>query len=101
MRRALAEYMISGSLVTNLNFHRWLMDNPRWLAGDYDTGFINQEYHPGTAAAGGDVEQLAALMAAAFAASRSNNHRAPAPASGAPQRQSAWKTAGRIDWLRR
>jgi acetyl-CoA carboxylase, biotin carboxylase subunit len=100
MRRALSEYMISGSLVTNLNFHRWLMDNPRWIAGEYDTRFINEEYRPGSAATGGDAEQLAGLLAAAFAASR-GNHRASTTGPAAAQRQSAWKTAGRIDSMRR
>jgi acetyl/propionyl-CoA carboxylase alpha subunit len=102
MRRALSEYMVAGTLVTNLNFHRWLMDNPRWAAGEYDTRFINEEYHPGAAATGADAEQLAGLLAAAFAASRSNHRQtAVAAAPGAGYRQSAWKTVGRIDSLRR
>jgi hypothetical protein len=76
------------------------MDNPRWIAGDYDTRFINQEYHPGAAAPGGDNERLAGLLAAAFAASRSNHRGTAAPARG-EIRQSVWKTVGRIDSLRR
>ena len=100
MRRALSEYMVSGSLTTNLNFHRWLMDNPRWVAGEYDTRFITDEYRPGAAAAGADAEQIAGLLAAAFAASRSN-HRPAAAAPAGAHRQSAWKTVGRIDSLRR
>ncbi len=102
MRRALSEYMVSGTLTTNLNFHRWLMDNPRWIAGEYDTRFINQEYHPETMAAGADFEQLAGLLAAAFAASRGNHRPPQTPAANSGiQRQSVWKTLGRIDSLRR
>jgi acetyl/propionyl-CoA carboxylase alpha subunit len=100
MRRALSEYMVSGSLTTNLNFHRWLMDNPRWVAGEYDTRFITDEYRPGAAAAGADAEQIAGLLAAAFVASLSN-HRPAAAAPAGAHRQSAWKTVGRIDSLRR
>jgi acetyl-CoA carboxylase biotin carboxylase subunit len=99
MRRALGEYMISGSLVTNLNFHRWLMDNPRFIAGDYDTRFINQEYHPQAAPAGADAEVVAGLLAAAFALSRNNHRQTAAPRS--ESRLSAWKTVGRMESLRR
>jgi acetyl/propionyl-CoA carboxylase alpha subunit len=91
---------VSGSLTTNLNFHRWLMDNPRWAAGEYDTRFITDEYRPGAAAAGADAEQIAGLLAAAFVASLSN-HRPAAAAPAGAHRQSAWKTVGRIDSLRR
>jgi acetyl-CoA carboxylase biotin carboxylase subunit len=100
MRRALSEYMVSGTLITNLNFHRWLMDNPRWIAGEYDTRFINEEYHPGGASPGGDAERVAALLAAAVASSR-GNHRPLASASRTENRQSVWKTVGRADLLRR
>jgi acetyl/propionyl-CoA carboxylase alpha subunit len=99
MRRALSEYLVSGTLTTNLSFHRWLMDHPRWIRGEYDTRFINEEYRP-TAAAGEDPALLAGMLAAAFAASR-GNHRPPAAASGREHRLSAWKTVGRIDSLRR
>jgi acetyl-CoA carboxylase biotin carboxylase subunit len=100
MRRALGEYMISGSLITNLNFHRWLMDHPRWNAGEYDTRFINQEYHPQAAPSGADAEVVAGLLAAAFALSR-NNHRPSAAAPRGENRLSAWKTVGRMETLRR
>jgi acetyl-CoA carboxylase biotin carboxylase subunit len=100
MRRALGEYMISGSLITNLNFHRWLMDNPRWNAGEYDTRFIGQEYHPAAASAQADAEVVAGLLAAAFAVSR-NNHRQTSAAARSENRLSAWKTVGRMESLRR
>jgi acetyl/propionyl-CoA carboxylase alpha subunit len=100
MRRALSEYLVSGTLTTNLSFHRWLMDNARFVRGEYDTHFFNEEYQPAAESAGDDLPQLAAILAAAFAAAR-NNHR---PAAAAPANQSggsAWKTAGRLDSLRR
>ena len=48
MRRALSECTIAGELTTNLAFHRWVVEQPRFLAGDFDTNFIAQEYHPPT-----------------------------------------------------
>ena len=41
--------MIAGELTTNLDFHRWMMNHPRFLGGDFDTNFIAQEYHPESA----------------------------------------------------
>jgi pyruvate carboxylase subunit A len=42
MRRALYEYVILG-IKNNLAFHRALMDNPRFVKGELDTGFIERE----------------------------------------------------------
>jgi acetyl-CoA carboxylase biotin carboxylase subunit len=41
MRRALAEYKIMG-LKTNLPFHQKLLDSTRFLAGRYDTQFVEE-----------------------------------------------------------
>ena len=101
MRRALAEFQIAGELTTNLDFHRWIMTHPRFLAGDFDTNFIAQEWHPEAAAAVEDPERLAAIVLAAHAAQTRQHHANGQPAS-APQgpRVSAWKTRGRLDNLR-
>jgi acetyl-CoA carboxylase biotin carboxylase subunit len=45
MRRALAEYQIVG-LPTTLPFARWLMEHPRFLAGDLSTDFVAEEWEP-------------------------------------------------------
>ncbi|PKN64022.1 MAG: acetyl-CoA carboxylase biotin carboxylase subunit [Deltaproteobacteria bacterium HGW-Deltaproteobacteria-15] len=42
MRRALYEYVILG-IKNNLAFHRALMENPRFVKGELDTGFIERE----------------------------------------------------------
>jgi len=42
MRRALYEYVIAG-LKTNIPFHLAVMENPRYLQGELDTGFIDRE----------------------------------------------------------
>ena len=105
MRRALAECTIAGELTTNLAFHRWIVEQPRFLAGDFDTNFINEEYRPETRAHGEDPVRLAALLAAAVTAQRSQNHTAAAPGTTAVAANagsaSAWKTLGRLDMLRR
>jgi acetyl-CoA carboxylase, biotin carboxylase subunit len=40
MRRALDEFIVEG-VKTTIPFHRQLMDDPRFQAGDFDTGFLN------------------------------------------------------------
>jgi len=41
MRRAVGEYHVGG-IRTNLPFHRQVMRHPRFIAGEYDTGFIER-----------------------------------------------------------
>ncbi len=95
MRRALEEYSIHG-LVTNLAFHRWVLQHPRFLAGDFDTNFIPQEFHA-FKAAGETARREAALAVAALAARERELDRALRLSRSAPARQqrSAWKEAGR------
>ncbi len=104
MRRALGEFVISGELRTNLEFHRWIVNHPRFLAGDFDTHFIEQEYHPAAAGTGGDGARLAAMLLAAVAAQRSPNGavngQVPSSAN-ANSPVSAWRTQGRLEALRR
>jgi acetyl-CoA carboxylase biotin carboxylase subunit len=64
MRRALAEYHVGG-IRTNLAFHRQVMRQPAFLAGEYDTGFI--ERHKSELAPAEPDEATAALAAAAAA----------------------------------
>ncbi len=41
MRRALGEYVVTG-IKTNLAFHQQLFEHPEFVAGHYDTGFIER-----------------------------------------------------------
>ncbi len=43
MRRALREYQIRG-IKTNIPFHQWILRHSRFMAGDYDTRFVDDEY---------------------------------------------------------
>ena len=49
MRRALAEYNILG-VRTTLPFARWLMEHPRFIAGDLSTDFVAEEWDTRTKA---------------------------------------------------
>ncbi|MBN2305820.1 MAG: acetyl-CoA carboxylase biotin carboxylase subunit [Anaerolineae bacterium] len=64
MRRALAEYKIMG-LKTNLPFHQKLIDSTRFLAGRYDTQFIEQhmDLRDDENGAAGDQAEAAAILA--------------------------------------
>jgi acetyl-CoA carboxylase, biotin carboxylase subunit len=102
MRRALDEFKITGELTTNLEFHRWIVRHPLFLKGEFDTGFVARHYAPPVGELDHDSKHLAAIVAAAFIASREGNHSATAAPSSAPAPSgSAWKTLGRIDTLRR
>ncbi|MCI8336200.1 MAG: acetyl-CoA carboxylase biotin carboxylase subunit [Peptococcaceae bacterium] len=41
MKRALAEYLFEG-IITNIDFQLKIIDTPEFIAGDYDTGFIER-----------------------------------------------------------
>jgi acetyl-CoA carboxylase biotin carboxylase subunit len=41
MRRALGEYIVTG-IKTNLSFHERLFQHPDFVAGNYDTGFLER-----------------------------------------------------------
>jgi acetyl-CoA carboxylase biotin carboxylase subunit len=90
MRRALAEYHVGG-IRTNLAFHRQMMRHPAFVAGEYDTGFIDR-HKPELAPAAADDETatLAAIAAAAQAAKNGGD----GPASDldlAATQLSAWR----------
>jgi acetyl-CoA carboxylase biotin carboxylase subunit len=101
MRRALTEFHVAGELRTNLDFHRWIMNHPRFIQGDLDTNFINQEYRPQAAGLGDDYERLAAVFLAAAAAQKSANHGNSRVRPGSERgRTSPWKTLGRLAMLK-
>lgn len=93
MRRALSEYVVAG-IRTNLPFHLALMNQPDFIAGNYDTGFIGRhEDVLLTAGEVGDASDALAIGAALGQAIReeSAQKRAPAPANG--HGPSPWRLA--------
>ena len=63
MKRVLDEYRLIG-IRTNIPLHRALLENPAFLAGEFDTQFIQNEFllenGPGS---GNDIPEIAALAA--------------------------------------
>jgi acetyl/propionyl-CoA carboxylase alpha subunit len=90
LRRALDEYQILG-VKTTLPFHRKLIDDPRFIAGEIDTRFLDRSY---------DFEpesppdsDKALLAAALFSYQRRNGGRTSSAATDGPVEK--WRQAGR------
>jgi len=62
MRRALAEYKVMG-LKTNLPFHQKLIDSTRFLAGRYDTHFVEEHMVMRDEAPRPELAEAAAIVA--------------------------------------
>lgn len=112
LRRALDEYRIVG-VRTTLPFARWLMDHPRYQAGDFSTDFIAEEWSershaqeavPALSAGFAEPtpEQVAALVGALLTQEQvqeEQTRRQPASAEGGEGNR--WRMAGRMEILRR
>jgi acetyl/propionyl-CoA carboxylase alpha subunit len=95
LRRALDETLIGG-LQTDAGFVRWLVDEPSFVAGDYDTGFIGREWAGGP----GLTAEERAMVASAAAAARETSRGAPDRTVARPT-GSAWGRLARREALRR
>ncbi|MGH2456466.1 MAG: hypothetical protein ACRDHD_09455, partial [Candidatus Limnocylindria bacterium] len=100
LRRALDETLVGG-VQTDLGFHRWLVDHPAFVAGDYHTGLIAAAWGESGPALDPQVAALAALAA------REGRLRQPA-ASARPAADatggtgvSPWSRLARREGLRR
>ena len=93
LRRALDETLVGG-LQTDAGFLRWLVDEPAFVAGDYDTGLISERWGNGPTLT--DEERALAAVAATTArraTGRSGWAAVPDPGS-------AWGELGRREGLR-
>jgi len=126
MRRALAEYHISG-VKTTLPFSRWLMTQPRFIAADFSTDFIAEEWdtrqsleedeeeeneekeeegelkEAGTVSAVPTSEQLAAIVASLMLqqqTEREQARRQPAGQNNGNAERSRWRDSSRHTMLR-
>jgi acetyl-CoA carboxylase biotin carboxylase subunit len=95
LRRALDETFIGG-LQTDAGFLRWLVDDPAFGAGDYDTSLIAERWGRGPQLSDG----AAALVAAAARAARISRPPASAVGPGAAD-ESGWGRLARREALRR
>jgi len=103
LRRALDETLVGG-MQTDLGFHRWLVDQPEFASGSYDTGFIADRWGEG-AALGEEELGLVALAAEQARLGEASprpmgNAAGGATGSGRPG-DSAWARAAREEGLRR
>lgn len=100
LRRALDEYVIAG-VRTTIPFAQWITRHPRFLAGDFSTDFIAEEWKPEEAGApeasakGLDEEQIAALAAALVAREGGSLAQGQAASDGAHEEGWQWRLAGR------
>jgi acetyl-CoA carboxylase biotin carboxylase subunit len=100
MRRALREYEVHG-IKTTIPFFTWALDDPDFLAGRFDTSFIDRKLAE-RAGAPFDVptpedETLAAIAAALHLAERAPAAAAVAPVATAPSR---WRQQARAEAVR-
>jgi acetyl/propionyl-CoA carboxylase alpha subunit len=87
LRRALHEYQVLG-VKTTLPFHRRLLDNPAFIAGDIDTRFLDRSFQLETVDA--EHSDHAMVVAALLSHQRRSNGN-----GGAPEQSNRWRTAGR------
>jgi acetyl-CoA/propionyl-CoA carboxylase biotin carboxyl carrier protein len=95
LRRALDETLIGG-LQTDAGFLRWLVDEPAFVAGSYDTGFIGSVWRDGPPLS---AEERSMVAAAAISA-RTTSETARASRAAQPA-GSAWGQLARREGLRR
>ncbi len=108
LRRALDEYKIVG-VRTTIPFARWLMDHPRYIAGDMSTDFIAEEWDTRKKDSVSEeiVQEIAPEQVAAIAASllmqshTENEQQRRKPTSDGQGDSNKWRDAGRREVLRR
>jgi acetyl-CoA carboxylase biotin carboxylase subunit len=95
MRRAVSEYAVHG-ITTTLPFFARVLREKDFLAGDFDTGYVDRLFSGGAEAAPPDLAEIA-VMAAALRAFR---ERQGGRAVAGPDRAaaSAWRESGWRDW---
>ena len=99
MRRALEEYLIVG-VHTNIPFHQTLIDSHRFMAGHYDTRFVEERFSMEEACGKQDPhDEIAAIFAALV--EHAEVHQPTQNAQRGENRTSNWKRAGRLERMRR
>lgn len=107
MRRALCEYRVIG-VRTTLPFDHWLMEQPRFIAGDISTDFIAEEWDGRKKEAiykeDGELtsEQIAAIMGSLLMHEQMEDEQLRRqPASQSVEETSRWREASRREVFRR
>ena len=103
MRRALSEYVVTG-IRTNLAFHEKLFTHPDFVAGNYDTGFLDRHKDALLGYANipeGDREKIAVAVALAAARMERATGAKEADTGEAGSRLAPWVSTHRANLLRR
>ena len=95
MKRALRDLLVAG-IDTNIAFHLALLDDPAFVAGDVDTGWLERDFAMPPPA--DDGREATALIAAALAAELGGRGDGAAPAAG-PSTADLWARAARLDHI--
>jgi acetyl-CoA carboxylase biotin carboxylase subunit len=105
MRRALAEYVVTG-IDTTLPFFAWLFEEPDFLAGRFHTTYLDEVLSARSGqpfvVPGPDAENVAAIAAAIHMVLQSGSGPMPDPARGTHHASTArhWKARARAEALR-
>ncbi len=100
MRRALEEYRIVG-VRTNMPFHQTMMDSHRFMAGQYDTRFVEERFSMEEAGGGFSDEhmEIAAILATLVA--HKETERSAQVVRRGERDTSNWKWVGRWERMHR
>ncbi len=96
IRRAIDEYVIAG-VKTNLQLFRRILDDPDFIAGKTDTGYLPRLFSKSAPADGNQRDRQIAVIAAAIYSALMPANGKPAPTQ--TPASTAWKQAGRIEAL--
>lgn len=99
MRRALEEYRILG-VHTNIPFHQRLMDSHRFMAGQFDTRFVEERFSLESAQENIETHPHIAAIIAALVAHRETRRAAQFVRRG-ERDISNWKWLGRWERIRK
>jgi acetyl-CoA carboxylase biotin carboxylase subunit len=99
MSRALSEYVVTG-IRTNLAFHQKLMEHPDFVAGRYDTGFIDRHKAALLGYADVDADDEAAFAAAIALAVHRESREPRFETSASREQTSPWLMQHRARVLR-
>ena len=99
MRRALEEYRLLG-VKTNIPFHQNLLDSHRFMAGTFDTRFVEERFKMDTTDPSKSGETEIAAILATLVAHRQGRQTAQMVQRGARD-TSNWKWVGRYERMHR
>ena len=99
MRRALEEYRILG-VKTNIPFHQTIMDSHRFIAGNFDTRFVEERFSMEAMEEGKETHPEIAAIFATLVAHRQTQHAAQLIQRG-ERDTSNWKWVGRYERMHR